>query len=108
MWSSCQYWGRGRRRLQRTPARCGQRISGSERPGLIIPFDDSNAVRYYVWVIKSFADKPTAAVFQGIEVQSLPKQIQPTARRKLMLIETAPTVHSLRVPPGNRLEALKG
>ena len=59
-------------------------------------------------MIKSFADKPTAAVFQGIEVRSFPKQIQPAAKRKLMLIETAPGVQSLKVPPGNRLETLKG
>jgi proteic killer suppression protein len=59
-------------------------------------------------VIKSFADKATAAVFQGIEVRSLPREIQSIARRKLMLIETATNVQTLRVPPGNRLETLKG
>lgn len=59
-------------------------------------------------MIKSFADKKTAAVFQGVEVRTLPKAIQPTARRKLMLIDSSTSVQSLRVPPGNRLEALKG
>ena len=59
-------------------------------------------------VIKSFADKATAAVFQGIEVRTLPKPIQPGARRKLMLIDAATSAAALRVPPGNRLEALKG
>lgn len=59
-------------------------------------------------MIKSFADKATAAVFQGIEVRSLPRPIQPGARRKLMLIDAAVGVQSLRVPPGNHLEGLKG
>lgn len=59
-------------------------------------------------MIKSFADKVTAAVFQGIEIRALPKTMQPTARRKLMLIDTATGISALRVPPGNRLEMLKG
>ncbi len=59
-------------------------------------------------MIKSFADKKTAAVFQGIEVRTLPRPIQPIARRKLMLIDASVSVQSLRVPPGNRLETLKG
>lgn len=59
-------------------------------------------------MIKSFADKNTAAVFQGIEVRTLPRPIQPTARRKLMLIDASVSVQSLRVPPGNRLETLRG
>jgi len=41
-------------------------------------------------------------------VRGLPREIQQTARRKLKIIDAALTVESLRVPPGNRLEALKG
>lgn len=59
-------------------------------------------------MIQSFADKPTAAIFEGYEVRKLPKIIQATARRKLKLIDSAATLESLRVPPGNRLEPLKG
>lgn len=59
-------------------------------------------------MIKSFADKATAAVFHGLEVRNLPKTIQPAARRKLMLIDATTAIQSLRVPPGNRLEMLKG
>ena len=59
-------------------------------------------------MIKSFADKKTAAVFQGVEVRTLPKTIQPAARRKLMLLDASVSVQSLRSPPGNRLETLKG
>ncbi len=59
-------------------------------------------------MIKSFADKRTAAVFEGWQVTKLPKEIQSTARRKLKQVDAAGTIDSLRVPPGNRLEALKG
>jgi toxin HigB-1 len=62
-----------------------------------------------IWVvIESFADEQTAAVFDGIEVRRLPGQIQPIARRKLKMIDAAARLDELRVPPGNRLEALKG
>lgn len=58
-------------------------------------------------MIKTFADKQTAAVFEGYHVKLLPKEIQGTARRKLKMIDAAPSIDSLRVPPGNRLEQLK-
>ena len=58
-------------------------------------------------MIESFADKRSAAVFQGLEVRGLPREIQGTARRKLKVIDAAPSMESLRTPPGNRLEALK-
>lgn len=59
-------------------------------------------------MIQTFADKHTAAIFDGFEVRKLPKTIQETARRKLKLIDAATSLDSLRIPPGNRLEALKG
>lgn len=59
-------------------------------------------------MIESFADKRTAAVFMGHEVRSLPREIQDAARRKLKIIDAAPSLDALRAPPGNRLEALKG
>ncbi len=58
-------------------------------------------------MIKSFADKLTAAVFAGEQVRRLPPEIQQAARRKLKLIDAATNLDALRVPPGNRLEALK-
>jgi len=58
-------------------------------------------------VIKTFADKRTAAVFAGEQVRKLPPEIQQAARRKLKLIDAATSLEALRVPPGNRLEALK-
>lgn len=58
-------------------------------------------------MIKTFADKVTAAVFAGEQVKRLPPEIQQTARRKLKLIDAATSLESLRLPPGNRLESLK-
>ena len=59
-------------------------------------------------MIESFADKRAAAIFLGLEVRGLPRAIQATARRKLKVIDAAPSLNTLRVPPGNRLEPLKG
>jgi proteic killer suppression protein len=59
-------------------------------------------------VIKSFADKRTAAIFAGYAVRELPHQIQRRARAKLQAVDAARRLDDLRVPPGNRLEALKG
>ena len=58
--------------------------------------------------IESFADRRTAAIFEGHEVRSLPREMQATARRKLKMIDAVPSIATLRVPPGNRLETLKG
>ena len=59
-------------------------------------------------MIKSFASKVTAAIFAGHAVRGLPEQIQPRARAKLVAIDAAGRFEDLRVPPGNRLEALRG
>ena len=59
-------------------------------------------------MIKSFADKVTAAVFAGLEARRLAKPLQAAARRKLMMLDAATTLDTLRATPGNRLEALKG
>lgn len=59
-------------------------------------------------MIKSFADKRTAAIFAGYAVRGLPLQIQGRARAKLLAVDAAKRLDDLRVPPGNRLEALRG
>ena len=59
-------------------------------------------------VIRSFADKRTAALFAGHAVRGLPHQTQQRARAKLQALDAARRLDDLRVPPGNRLEALKG
>lgn len=59
-------------------------------------------------MIRSFADKRTAAVFAGHAVRDLPHQIQTRARAKLLALDAATALDDLKVPPGNRLEALRG
>ena len=59
-------------------------------------------------MIKSFADKVTAAVYAGLEARKIAKPLQNAARRKLIMIDAASSLETLRAIPGNRLEALKG
>ena len=44
----------------------------------------------------------------GKAARAIDKAVWPVARRKLDMINAAATLSDLRVPPGNRLEALKG
>jgi proteic killer suppression protein len=59
-------------------------------------------------VIRTFADKRTAALFAGLMVRHLPGPIQRRARAKLLAIDSARHLDDLRIPPANRLEALYG
>ena len=59
-------------------------------------------------MIRSFADKNTAAVFTRIEVRRLPREIQQRAAEKLAVLNSATAIDDLRSPPGNRLEKLGG
>lgn len=59
-------------------------------------------------MIRSFADSETRLVADGHVSRRLPPDIQQTARRKLRLLDAADRLDDLRVPPGNRLEQLKG
>ena len=59
-------------------------------------------------MIKTFADKPTAAIFSGLMVKKLPPAISKRAREKLDMLHRARTLNDLRVPPANRLESLTG
>ena len=57
-------------------------------------------------VIRSFKNTQTEAVWDGRVVRGLPGDIQAVARRKLRMLHAAQNVQDLKVPPGNRLEAL--
>jgi proteic killer suppression protein len=59
-------------------------------------------------VIESFADAETEKIFQGIVSKKLPRDIQKTARRKLLYLHDAENLQDLLAPPGNRLEKLHG
>jgi proteic killer suppression protein len=58
-------------------------------------------------MIRSFADKATARLARRERVRAF-AAIERVALRKLAMIEAAARLEDLRVPPGNRLEALKG
>ncbi len=59
-------------------------------------------------MIRSFADTETEKLFRRERVRKLPPDIQRTALRKLVQLDAAIALDDLRVPPGNRLEALTG
>ena len=58
-------------------------------------------------MIRSFKSKVTEAIFNGQCPKGFPVQVFPVARRKLEALEAAEQLADLRIPPGNRLEALK-
>lgn len=58
-------------------------------------------------MIQSFADIETELIWAGRRSRKLPSDIQAVALRKLRLLNQARILNDLRVPPGNRLEALK-
>ena len=58
-------------------------------------------------MIASFKDKDTELLASGFRVRRF-EAFEKIARRKLRQLEIAGDVQDLRVPPGNRLESLKG
>lgn len=59
-------------------------------------------------MIKAFRCKETEKIFRREISLKLPSEIQRTALRKLTYLDSAKELRDLQVPPGNRLEALKG
>jgi toxin HigB-1 len=62
-------------------------------------------------VIQSFADETTADLFRERNTRLarvVPRDIWPIVRRKLKMLDVAVRLEDLAVPPGNRLERLKG
>jgi proteic killer suppression protein len=58
-------------------------------------------------MIVSFRDTETPRIWRGERSRRLPSNIQNVALRKLRLLNRSRDLNDLRVPPGNRLEALK-
>lgn len=58
-------------------------------------------------MIQGFANPETELIWSGRRSRKLPADIQNVALRKLRLLNQARMLTDLRVPPGNRLEALK-
>jgi proteic killer suppression protein len=63
-------------------------------------------------VIRTFADEAIEDIFDGADTRrarrTCPPAIWPVARRKLDQLNRAKSLNELRVPPGNRLERLRG
>jgi toxin HigB-1 len=62
-------------------------------------------------MIVNFKDRATEDIYNGMhskESRKVPQCIHSVVRRKLDMINAAINVEDLRIPPGNRLEQLKG
>lgn len=59
-------------------------------------------------MIQGFRDKETEKLFRRERSKAIPPDLQRVALRKLDQVDAATTLQDLRVPPGNRLEALSG
>jgi proteic killer suppression protein len=59
-------------------------------------------------MIRSFACRKTELFFEARKTRSFPPDIQRVALRKLAQLHAVTELKHLSIPPGNRLEALKG
>lgn len=59
-------------------------------------------------MIRSFRSRDAESLFNRQPARGWPAEIQRATLRKLRMLNRAGTLQDLRVPPGNRLEALKG
>ena len=59
-------------------------------------------------MIRSFRDREAEKLFRREHSRAVPASLRKAALRKLLLLDAADSLDDLRVPPGNRLEKLKG
>ena len=59
-------------------------------------------------MIRTFRHKETERLFRREPVKEFPPPVQRVALRRLLLLDAAESLDDLRVPPGNRLEKLRG
>ena len=59
-------------------------------------------------MLLSFGDKTTERVWQREQVRSLDQDLYRSAVRRLLILDSAEQLEDLTVPPGNRLEKLRG
>ena len=59
-------------------------------------------------MIRSFRNRETEKLFLRERNRAVPPDLQRVALRKLTRLDAAESLDDLRVPPGNRLEALRG
>jgi proteic killer suppression protein len=58
-------------------------------------------------MIIAFASRETEKIWRGEVSRKLPRDIQQIALRKLFMLDKAQALNDLKIPPANRLEALK-
>ena len=58
-------------------------------------------------MIQTFKCKETEKIFYREFSKKLPQEIQRRSMKKLWMLDAAPDINSLRIPPSNNLEALK-
>lgn len=83
-----------------------ERRAGSARAAWHLVCHD--AARYILSMIIGFAGIEAERIWTGLRSRRLPADMQATALRKLRLLNQARVLADLKIPPGNRLEALKG
>lgn len=59
-------------------------------------------------MIKNFRDREAERLFDRRPTRRFGAQVQKAALRRLRMLDAATTLDDLRVPPGNRLERLRG
>ncbi len=62
-------------------------------------------------MIIAIKDETTKDIYDGVNTKAarkIPKELWNLAQRKMDMINAVKEIMDLRVPPGNRLEALKG
>ena len=59
-------------------------------------------------MIRSFADRESQRLFARTPGRRFPPELHRVMLRKLVQLDAAERLEDLRIPPGNRLEALKG
>jgi len=82
-------------------------LEASARARRIVTLAVTIAARYHVAVIKDFRSAETRDLFNGKRVRRW-INIETVAMRKLAMLNRAARLDDLRIPPANRLEALKG
>ena len=59
-------------------------------------------------MIKSFRDRDTERLFKREPIKRLPALLQRSGLKKLLILDAADRSADLKLPPGNKLEKLKG
>lgn len=74
----------------------------------LITIDVSIVLRYYSYVIVNCRDRDTQAMWETGKCRKFPPSVYKSANYKLAILDAATELSELLLPPGNKLEALKG